>query len=84
MVDLLKSKFEKLDISSFPDQLKFMEYTFHNESTEHLIEAIRQFESNTPEQGSFHDTHRNRFLLHVTSFLLYVIVVAKQIRSLWS
>lgn len=60
MVDLLKSKFDKLNISSFSDQLKLIEYTFHNESTETLIEAIKQFESDSPEQGLFCDTKHDR------------------------
>lgn len=55
MVDLLKSKYEKMDISSFPDLVKLMRFTFHGESTENLISAIKQFESNTPQQGSLNE-----------------------------
>lgn len=50
MIDSLKSKYEKLDISS-SDLMKLREFTFQRESTENLIEAIRQFEFNTSERG---------------------------------
>lgn len=56
MFDSLKSKYEKLDISSFPDLMKLMKFTFHGESTEKLIAAIKQFQSDTPEQCLFDDT----------------------------
>lgn len=46
MIDSLKSKYQKLEISSFQDLVKLMEFTFVNENTENLIAAIKHFESN--------------------------------------
>lgn len=51
MIDSLQSEFDKMDISSHSDLVKLMQFTFHHESIENLIEAIRQFETDTSQRG---------------------------------
>lgn len=65
MMESIKCDTNEIETLSFTDLMNFMKYTFHHESTENIIEAIRQFESDTSPRGMFkwHDVQNFNNLL---------------------